>query len=88
MLPAMVGLMILREPIISLLFQRGAFDSEAVHMTADALLFYCTGLWAFAAVRVVIPAFYALKDTKTPVRMAVISKLLSSSSSFPPGKPT
>jgi len=73
MLPSMVGLMILREPIISLLFQRGAFDGKAVHMTAAALLFYCTGLWAFAAVRVVIPAFYALKDTKTPVRMAVIS---------------
>ena len=73
MLPSMAGLIILREPIISLLFQRGAFDTEAVHMTATALLFYSAGLWAFAAVRIVIPVFYAFKDTKTPVRMAMIS---------------
>ncbi len=72
-LPSMVGLIVLRKPIISLLFQRGAFDAEAVRMTAWALLYYCLGLWAIAAVRIVIPVFYALRDTKTPVLTAVIS---------------
>lgn len=71
--PSMVGLIVLREPIVSLLFKRGAFDAETVHLTAYALLYYSVGLWAFSAVRIVVSTFYALQDTKTPVRMAVIS---------------
>jgi putative peptidoglycan lipid II flippase len=42
-------------------------------LTAYALLYYSVGLWAFSAVRIVVSTFYALQDTKTPVRMAVIS---------------
>ncbi len=72
-LPSMVGLIVLRRPIISLLFQRGAFDAEAVMMTASALFYYCLGLWAIAAVRIIVPVFYALRDTKTPVLIAMIS---------------
>jgi putative peptidoglycan lipid II flippase len=72
-IPAMVGLIILREPIVALLFKRGAFDADATRLTAYALLCYSIGLWAFAAVRIVVSTFYALQDTKTPVRMAVIS---------------
>ncbi|UCH23799.1 MAG: murein biosynthesis integral membrane protein MurJ [Deltaproteobacteria bacterium] len=72
-IPSMVGLIILREPIIALLFQRGAFDAEATRLTAYALLYYTIGLWAFSAVRIVVNAFYAMQDTKTPVRMAVVS---------------
>jgi putative peptidoglycan lipid II flippase len=72
-IPAMVGLIVLREPIVALLFQRGAFSAQAVRMTADALLYYAIGLWAFAAVRIVAAAFYAMQDTKTPVRIAVVS---------------
>jgi len=71
--PAMVGLIVLREPIVSLLFKRGAFDARTVRLTAYGLLFYAVGLWAFSAVRIVVSTFYALQDTKTPVRMAVIS---------------
>jgi putative peptidoglycan lipid II flippase len=73
MLPCMAGLIVLRQPIVALLFQRGAFDSEATHLTASALLYYGIGLWAFAAVRIVLYAFYALKDTWTPVKIAVVS---------------
>ena len=51
----------------------GAFDAETTRLTAYALLYYATGLWAFSAVRIVVNAFYALQDTKTPVRMAIIS---------------
>lgn len=72
-IPSMVGLIILREPIISLLFKRGAFDAETTRLTAVALLYYGMGLWAFSAVRIVVSTFYALQDTKTPVRMAVVS---------------
>ncbi|MCP4104688.1 MAG: murein biosynthesis integral membrane protein MurJ [Desulfobacteraceae bacterium] len=72
-IPSMAGLIVLREPIVALLFKRGAFDAETTRLTAYALLCYSVGLWAFAAVRIVVSTFYALQDTKTPVRMAVIS---------------
>jgi len=76
-IPAMVGLIILREPIIRVLFQRGAFDSFATAMTARALLYYSLGLWAFAALRVFVSAFYSLQDTKTPVKVAVVAMILN-----------
>ncbi|MDL2329476.1 murein biosynthesis integral membrane protein MurJ [Desulfosarcina sp. OttesenSCG-928-A07] len=72
-LPAMVGMIVLREPIVALLFKRGAFDAHTTRLTADALLYYCLGLWAFSAVRIVVSVFYALQDTRTPVQMATIS---------------
>jgi putative peptidoglycan lipid II flippase len=72
-LPSMAGLIVLREPIVALLFKRGAFDADKMVLTAYALLFYAVGLWAFSAVRIVLSTFYALQDTKTPVRMAIIS---------------
>jgi putative peptidoglycan lipid II flippase len=72
-IPAMIGLIILREPIVALLFQRGAFDNQATRLTSDALLYYALGLWAFAAVRIVVSTFYALQDTRTPVMIATFS---------------
>ncbi|MDI6755545.1 MAG: murein biosynthesis integral membrane protein MurJ [Thermodesulfobacteriota bacterium] len=74
-LPAMVGLIVLRVPIINLLFQRGAFSVHSAEMTAQALLYYALGLAAFAGVRIVVPAFYSLKDTKTPVKVAFLALL-------------
>jgi putative peptidoglycan lipid II flippase len=72
-IPAMVGLIVLREPIVALLFQRGAFDEQATRLTSMALLYYVLGLWAFSAVRIVVSVFYALKDTRTPVMTATVS---------------
>jgi len=72
-IPAMIGLMILREPIVALLFQRGAFDNQATRLTSDALLYYAFGLWAFSAVRIVVSTFYAMQDTRTPVISAAFS---------------
>ena len=72
-LPAMVGLIVLREPIVALLFQRGEFGAESTRLTAYALIFYSLGLWAFSAVRIVVSTFYSLQDTVTPVKMASIS---------------
>lgn len=72
-IPAMCGLILLREPIIYLLFKRGAFDLEAVRLTAAALLFYAAGLWAFTLARLAAQTFYALQDTRTPVWTAAAS---------------
>ena len=69
----MVGLIVLRGPLVALLFKRGAFDAETTRLTAYALLFYAIGLWAFSAVRIVVSTYYAMQDTKTPVRMAIIA---------------
>jgi putative peptidoglycan lipid II flippase len=76
-IPAMIGLIILREPIVRLLFQRGAFDPATTRLTAEALLYYAVGLWAFSGVRIVVSAFYALQDTKTPVKIAVVSLIVN-----------
>lgn len=70
--PAMVGLIVLRKPIVLLLFQRGAFDSQATQLTADALLYYGIGLWAVATVRIVLNTFYAFQQIWTPVRIGVL----------------
>jgi putative peptidoglycan lipid II flippase len=72
-IPAMVGLIVLREPIVALLFQRGEFDAAATQLTVQAVLYYSIGLWAFSAVRIVAATFFALQDTRTPVFMAIIS---------------
>lgn len=74
-IPAMTGLIILREPIIRLLFERGEFDAVTSRLTAEAVLYYAVGLWAFSGVRIVVSAFYSLQDTKTPVKTAVVSLL-------------
>lgn len=76
-IPAMVGLIVLREPIISLLFQRGEFNAESTRLTASALLYYGIGIWAFSAIRIVLSTYFAIQDTKTPVRVAVISVLVN-----------
>ncbi len=71
-IPAMVGLIALKTPIINLLFQRGLFDYTATVLTAQALLCYSVGLWAIAGVRTLVPAFYALQETWTPLKIALI----------------
>lgn len=71
-LPAAAGLAGLSLPLVELLFGRGEFSSQAVHGTAMALLGYVVGLPAFSCVRSLASAYYALGDTKTPVRVALI----------------
>ncbi|MBM4341375.1 MAG: murein biosynthesis integral membrane protein MurJ [Deltaproteobacteria bacterium] len=71
-IPAMVGLIVLKTPIINLLFQRGLFDYTATVLTAQALLCYSVGLWAIAGVRTLVPAFYSLQDSWTPLKIAIV----------------
>lgn len=74
-LPAMAGLIALREPIVNILFQRGVFDYAATRGTAEALLYYSVGIWAIVGARIVAATFYSLQDTKTPVKVAVAAML-------------
>ncbi len=76
-IPAMVGLMICATPIFSLLFMGGEFGFDKAERCGVALVYYSLGLSLVAMVRVVVPAFYALKDTRTPVIVAFIAFLLN-----------
>jgi putative peptidoglycan lipid II flippase len=76
-IPAMLGLMILREPIIRVLFQHGQFMAASTRLTARALLYYAIALPGLATVKLVVPAFYSTKDTKTPVIVAAISMFIN-----------
>jgi putative peptidoglycan lipid II flippase len=72
-IPATVGLLMLRLPIVTVLFQRGQFSAQDSLFTSQALLGYCLGLLPFAAVKVLAPAFYAHQDTATPVKVAAVT---------------
>lgn len=76
-IPAMVGLIFCATPIFSLLFMGGAFDFAKAANCGVALFYYSLGLTFVALVRVLVPAFYALKDTKTPVLIAFIAFVLN-----------
>ena len=76
-IPAMAGLMACSTPIFSLIFMGGAFDYAKVVNSAQALLYYSLGLSFVAMIRILAPAFYALKDTKTPVVTALIAFVLN-----------
>jgi putative peptidoglycan lipid II flippase len=66
-IPAAVGLLILRRPLVALLFERGAFRASSTEAVAWALAFYALGLVGHAGVEIIVRAFYALHDTWTPV---------------------
>jgi len=72
-IPAMVGLVLMRQPIIQVLFQHGRFNEESTRLTAWALLFSALGLPWFAAAKIIIPAFYSTQDTRTPVVVGAIA---------------
>jgi putative peptidoglycan lipid II flippase len=76
-IPALVGLIVCAEPLMALLFMGGQFDHNMALQSAKALVYYSFGLSCVALVRVLAPAFYALKDTRTPVMTAFISFLLN-----------
>jgi putative peptidoglycan lipid II flippase len=73
MLPAMLGLIFLRIPIVHLFFEHGNFSAQDTTQTAMAVLCYAVGLWAFGGVRIIVAAFYSLQDTKTPAIAAAIA---------------
>jgi putative peptidoglycan lipid II flippase len=71
--PATLGLVALATPIVTLLFEHGSFTAEATTGTAAALVFYAPGLIGYSAVKLAVPAFYALRDSRTPVVVGAVS---------------
>jgi putative peptidoglycan lipid II flippase len=71
--PAMVGLILLRTPIVHLFFEHGTFTAQDTTATALVVLCYAIGLWAFGGVRIIVAAFYSLQDTKTPAISAAVA---------------
>ncbi|MCL4457506.1 MAG: murein biosynthesis integral membrane protein MurJ [Nitrospirae bacterium] len=75
--PAMIGLIALKTPIVSTLFQRGEFGYAATIGTSDALMFYSFGIWAVVGARVITATFYSMQDTKTPVKVAAAAMIIN-----------
>src|ERR1700726_964589 len=72
-IPASVGLMVLAEPIISVLYQHGRFGAHETAESAGALRFYAIGLCGYAALKVLVNAFYALDKRKTPMVVSFLA---------------
>jgi len=73
MIPSMAGMIVLREPIVALLFHHGAFGIKDVHATAKVLLLFCTGMWAFSGARMFVSLFYAFSNVRIPLIGGIIS---------------
>lgn len=71
--PAALALVVLREPIVTTLFERGAFDAQASAATAAAVAAYALGLPAQVMIRVLGPGFYARTDSRTPLHLALVT---------------
>jgi len=82
MFPASVLIMLLSNPLIRLLFERGQFNHYSTMITSSALLFYSIGLFSFGGVKIMVTAFHSLQDTKTPVKVAAVSLLINASLNF------
>ncbi len=80
--PATLGLILLRDPIIAMLFQHGKFDVHSTDMVAWALLWYTVGLVGHSVVEILSRAFYALHDTRTPVLVGAVAMSLNVIFSF------
>lgn len=75
--PALAALIALAAPICSVLFERGEFTGSDALFSSQALVGYAAGLWAVAGMRVTAPAFFALKDTGTPARVAAVALVVN-----------
>ena len=75
--PATVGLMSLASPIVAVIFERGSFTSADTAATAAALVFYAPGLLGYSTIKIAAPSFYALRDSRTPVLVSMVSVLVN-----------
>jgi putative peptidoglycan lipid II flippase len=75
--PATVGLIVLSQPIVSLLYERNRFGPADTLATAGALAFYAPGLIGYSAVKIASPTFYSLGDSRTPVTVSVLSVIVN-----------
>lgn len=75
--PAVVGIVVLAEPLLVSLFQYGEFMPSDANRASHSLLAYSVGLLAFILIKVLAPGFYARKDTKTPVKIGIIAMVVN-----------
>jgi putative peptidoglycan lipid II flippase len=75
--PATVGLMALATPIVALIFEHGRFMPSDTAATAAALMCYAPGLVGYSAVKIAVPSFYSIHDSRTPVLVSVATVLLN-----------
>jgi putative peptidoglycan lipid II flippase len=76
-IPTTIGAMLFAEPVVRLLFGRGAFDIQAITMTSSALFFYSIGMIGIGLRDILSRAFYSMQDTKTPMINAAISVVMN-----------
>jgi putative peptidoglycan lipid II flippase len=81
-LPAAFGLILLRNPLVALIYQRGEFSALSTQLVSWALLWYAAGLVFHCIVEIVSRAFYALHDTRTPVAVGVAAMSMNIGFSF------
>lgn len=76
-LPASIGLILVREPAVALLFERGNFTSEDTYWVALATGFYAAAIWAFSLQQILNRAYYALHDTLTPLVLSIVTLVVN-----------
>ncbi|MDE3197376.1 MAG: murein biosynthesis integral membrane protein MurJ [Acidobacteriota bacterium] len=81
-IPASVGLAVLGESMIGIVYQHGRFSAHDTHQTAIALSCYAIGLGAFASLKLLAPAFYALGDSRTPMLVSVAAIAVNAASAW------
>ncbi len=75
MIPASVGLIVLSEPIVRLIYERGRFEANDTRQVAATLVFYALGLTSYAAVKIVTDGFYALQDIRAPLVVSILTMI-------------
>lgn len=81
-IPAMVGLIVLAHPLVRVLLQRGAFDPYATQATAETIMAFSVGLPFLGLVRLIVPAYYSIRDSKSPVVFATFAVIANVSLSY------
>lgn len=81
-IPASLGLLILAHPVIQILFQHGNFNERATDITSSALAYYAVGITGYGAYEIIARGFYALEDTRTPVRIGIAALVVGIALNF------
>ncbi|MGQ5524897.1 murein biosynthesis integral membrane protein MurJ [Chitinimonas sp. PSY-7] len=76
-LPATIALAVIGEPLIAVLFERGEFNLQDTLMTERALMAYAVGLMALVSIKVLAPAFYARQNIRTPVKIGIVTLVVT-----------
>ncbi|HBR14959.1 MAG TPA: murein biosynthesis integral membrane protein MurJ [Candidatus Omnitrophica bacterium] len=82
MCPTTVILLLLSNPITRVIFQRGEFDAYSTEITSIAISYYAIGLFSFGGIKILVTAFHALQDTKTPVKVAALCLAINAALNF------